>query len=215
MDFKKLALTGIIALTPILGAGAAMAANANYTVATQDTMYLIAKRNGVSLTALIQANPQVTNPDIIWPGMKLNIPQTGQSVTQPNTNIQQPSANKGSLEQQVVTLVNQERAKAGLSPLVSDAPLAKMAYDKAVDMENNRYFDHNSPTYGSPFDMMKTYGIQYNTAGENIATGQTSAQQVMTDWMNSPGHRANILNSGFTKIGVGYYQGEWVQEFIG
>ncbi len=63
--------------------------------------------------------------------------------------------------------------------------------------------------------MMKSFGISFNTAGENIAKGQTSPQQVMNDWMNSAGHRANILNSSFTKIGVAEYNGEWVQEFIG
>ena len=60
-------------------------------------------------------------------------------------------------------------------------------------MHNKRYFSHTSPTYGSPFDMMKSYGINYRAAGENIAKGQTSAEQVMNAWMNSSGHRANIL----------------------
>jgi len=116
---------------------------------------------------------------------------------------------------QVVTLVNQERAKAGLSALkVSNATLTKMALDKAKDMYNNNYFDHNSPTYGSPFDMMKKYGINYSYAGENIAKGQRTPQEVMTAWMNSAGHRANILSANFTTIGVAYYNGVWVQEFI-
>ncbi|WP_372632898.1 CAP domain-containing protein [Cohnella sp.] len=116
---------------------------------------------------------------------------------------------------QVVTLVNQERAKAGLKPLAStNATLTKMALDKAKDMYNNGYFDHNSPTYGSPFDMMKKYGINYRYAGENIAKGQRTPQEVMNAWMNSPGHRANILSANFTTIGVAYYNGVWVQEFI-
>lgn len=115
---------------------------------------------------------------------------------------------------QVVTLVNQERAKAGLSPLASDSALAAMALDKAKDMYHNNYFDHNSPTYGSPFDMMRSYGISYTYAGENIAKGQRNPQEVMDAWMNSPGHRQNILSPNFTKIGVAYYNGEWVQEFI-
>ncbi|TMV50750.1 serine protease [Paenibacillus mesophilus] len=115
---------------------------------------------------------------------------------------------------QVVSLVNQERAKAGLSPLASDPALTNMALDKAKDMYNNNYFDHNSPTYGSPFDMMKAYGINYSYAGENIAKGQRNPQEVMNAWMNSQGHRQNILSPNFTKIGVAYYNGEWVQEFI-
>lgn len=116
---------------------------------------------------------------------------------------------------QVANLVNQERAKAGLKPVQLDASLSKMALDKARDMSNNHYFDHTSPTYGSPFDMMKQYGISFMTAGENIAMGQRTAEEVMTQWMNSEGHRQNIMNPAFTKIGVGYVNGYWVQEFIG
>ncbi len=82
-------------------------------------------------------------------------------------------------------------------------------------MDVNGYFSHTSPTYGSPFDMMRSYGVTYRYAGENIASGQRTAAQVMNDWMNSSGHRANILNQNFTKIGVGYVNGKWVQMFIG
>lgn len=117
--------------------------------------------------------------------------------------------------QQVLDLVNQERSKAGLGSLSMDEQLSKMAMAKAEDMYDNNYFDHNSPTHGSPMDMMKEYGITYNTAGENIAKGQTSPTQVMKDWMNSPGHKANILNKSYTKIGIAFYNNEWVQEFTG
>ncbi|GGD75607.1 CAP domain-containing protein [Paenibacillus nasutitermitis] len=114
---------------------------------------------------------------------------------------------------EVVKLVNQERAKAGLSSLQSDALLTKVAAAKAKDMYDNNYFDHNSPTYGSPFDMMRSFGVSYSYAGENIAKGQRNPQEVMTAWMNSAGHKANILGANFKKIGVAYYNGEWVQEF--
>ncbi len=116
---------------------------------------------------------------------------------------------------QVVKLVNAERAKAGLGALASDALLDKVALAKAKDMSNNNYFDHQSPTYGSPFDMMKQFGVTYSYAGENIAKGQKTPQEVVTAWMNSEGHRANILSKNFTQIGVGYYNGYWAQEFIG
>jgi uncharacterized protein YkwD len=96
-----------------------------------------------------------------------------------------------------------------------NSELSKVAMVKAQDMYNNNYFDHNSPTYGSPFDMIKKFGIVSTTAGENIAKGQSSPTQVMNEWMNSPGHKANILNTSFTQIGIAYYNGEWVQEFIG
>lgn len=125
-----------------------------------------------------------------------------------------------SFQNQVLTLVNQQRAANGLGALSMDSALAKTATLKSQDMAKLGYFDHNSPTYGSPFDMMKQFGITYRAAGENIAMGQTSPQQVMQDWMNSPGHRANILNSSFTKIGVGIAQNSngqyyWTQQFIG
>ncbi|MBB6679755.1 hypothetical protein H4Q31_20950 [Cohnella lubricantis] len=116
---------------------------------------------------------------------------------------------------EVVSLVNQERAKAGLNPLKSDAKLTSVAAAKAKDMYANNYFDHNSPTYGSPFDMMQQFGVSYSYAGENIAKGQQNPQAVMDAWMNSSGHRANILNANFKSIGVAYYNGEWVQEFTG
>ncbi|ANF97383.1 CAP domain-containing protein [Paenibacillus bovis] len=116
---------------------------------------------------------------------------------------------------QVVDLVNQERSKAGLKALAVDTNLQTMGQDKAMDMYKNNYFSHTSPTYGSPFDMMKTYKISFRAAGENIAKGQTSPAQVMNSWMNSAGHKANILSKNYTHIGVGYVNGIWVQEFIG
>ncbi|MFC3745943.1 CAP domain-containing protein [Paenibacillus sp. GCM10012306] len=121
----------------------------------------------------------------------------------------------GTFTQQIVTLVNKERAAAGLSPVSALDSLNKVAATKATDMRSNNYFDHNSPTYGSPFDMMKSFGITYRAAGENIAMGQRSPEEVMTAWMNSPGHRANILNKDFNYIGVGFDNNYWVQEFIG
>jgi uncharacterized YkwD family protein len=121
--------------------------------------------------------------------------------------------------QQVLALVNQERAKAGVAPLKLSDTLDNMAKVKAEDMRDQNYFSHTSPTYGSPFDMMKKFGIHYSTAGENIAAGQQSAADVMNSWMNSPGHRQNILNPNYTEIGIGVAKGGsygiyWVQDFI-
>ncbi|QDS34021.1 CAP domain-containing protein [Brevibacillus brevis] len=142
--------------------------------------------------------------------------QPSKTVTQPVAPVNQVEQGKAvDFAKQVADLVNQERAKAGLKPVQMDAALSKVALAKAQDMSANNYFDHNSPTYGSPFDMMKQYGIQYSTAGENIAMGQQSPQEVMQQWMNSEGHRENIMNPAFTKIGVGVTNGYWVQEFIG
>ena len=86
---------------------------------------------------------------------------------------------------------------------------------KTPDLQKNRYFDHNSPTYGSPFDMMRSLGITYGSAGENIAMGFSSAEAVVNAWMNSPSHRANILDARSNQIGVGYVSngGYWTQWF--
>ena len=131
----------------------------------------------------------------------------------------QPTFTMTEFQKQVVDLVNVERAKYGLKPVVAKQDLTNVAQLKAQDMYQKRYFSHTSPTYGSPFDMMRKYGISYLAAGENIAMGQKTAVQVMQDWMNSPGHRANILNGNYNEIGVGVtnsYTGYgyiWVQEF--
>ncbi len=146
-----------------------------------------------------------------------------------NNNTQQPAEQKpaeqkpaeeakslSEFEQRVVELTNAERAKQGLPALKIDTELSKVARVKSEDMQKNNYFDHNSPTYGSPFDMMKKFGISYTSAGENIAQGQRTPEEVVQAWMNSAGHRANILNNGFTHIGVGYVESGnyWTQQFI-
>lgn len=120
-------------------------------------------------------------------------------------------------EQEVVELTNEEREKQGLEPLKADAELSKVAREKSLDMSKNNYFSHNSPNYGSPFAMMQSFGIDYRAAGENIARGQQTPEEVVNGWMNSDGHRANILNDKFTHIGVGYVEegNHWTQQFIG
>ena len=91
---------------------------------------------------------------------------------------------------------------------------------KSQDMIDKNYFDHNYPTYGSPFDMMRKFGVSYRAASENIAEGQIYPQEIMNDWMNSEGHRKNILNPNFTTLGVGVAKTSsgrlyWTQMFIG
>ncbi|MGN4862111.1 CAP domain-containing protein [Bacillus cereus group sp. MYBK132-2] len=157
-------------------------------------------------------------------------PETQKPVEQkpaeqkPAEEFQKPEAQKpaeeakslSEFEQRVVELTNAERAKQGLPALKIDTELSKVARIKSEDMQKNNYFDHNSPTYGSPFDMMKKFGISYTSAGENIAQGQRTPEEVVQAWMNSAGHRANILNNGFTHIGVGYVESGnyWTQQFI-
>ncbi len=142
---------------------------------------------------------------------------TEQAKEPSNTQEQNDTEQLSQFEQQVVALTNEERQKQGLSALEIDTELSKVAREKSNDMATNGYFSHNSPTYGSPFDMMKQFGISYKTAGENIAKGQQTPEEVVNAWMNSEGHRANILNPDFTHIGVGYVeQGNvWTQQFIG
>ncbi len=175
-----------------------------YTVKSGDTLYKIASAKNVGISDILKANPKIKNPAAIVPGQKINIPATSSATT---------------LEDQVIKLVNQERANRGLQMLTKNSTLAYVARLKSQDMVNKNYFSHTSPTYGSPFTMMQYYGIHFTAAGENIAMGQPTAQAVMNAWMNSPGHRANILSPAYNQIGVGVAKTSsgveyWTQEFI-
>jgi len=175
-----------------------------YTVKYGDTMWKIAAKYQVGTSEIISANPQIKNPSLIYPGQKLTIPTLTDVKAQ---------------ETEVIRLVNVQRAKAGLQPLTQNWQLSRVARYKSQDMIDRGYFAHNSPTYGSPFRMMESFGIRYSAAGENIAMGQQSPSQVMNAWMNSPGHRNNIMSPSFTQIGVGlakdkYGRMYWTQMFI-
>lgn len=120
------------------------------------------------------------------------------------------------IAQKVIELTNAERRKNGLPDYQADAPLTNVAQVKSDDMSQNNYFSHTSPTHGSPFDMIRDHGVSYRSAGENIAQGQRTPEQVVQAWMNSEGHRKNILSADFTHIGVGYNANGhyWTQMFI-
>lgn len=123
-------------------------------------------------------------------------------------------------ETEILKLVNSQRTSLGIGKLKMDEKLNMIAQIKAQDMADKKYFSHNSPLYGSVFDMMQKYNYSYRTAGENIAMGQKSAQSVMRSWMRSSGHRDNILKDEYNRLGVGFAvsksgQPYWVQIFAG
>lgn len=175
----------------------------SHTVIKGDTMWKIAARYEVGTSEVIEANPQISNPNLIYPGQVLQVPQVNSSVL--------------SFESEVIRLVNEIRAEYGLKTLAANWELSRVARYKSQDMVDNRYFSHTSPVYGSPFQMIRAFGLSFRTAGENIAYGQRTPQAVVNAWMNSSGHRANILNASYTQIGVGYVANGhyWTQMFIG
>lgn len=175
-----------------------------YTVKSGDSLWKIAVKYQIGLSEIIAANPQIKNPALIYPNQKITIP------TIDNIKVQ---------ENEVIRLVNVERAKYGLPALKANWELSRVARYKSQDMVNKGYFAHQSPTYGSPFTMMQSFGISYSSAGENIAKGQRTPAEVMNSWMSSPGHRSNILKVSYTQIGVGLAKDKngiacWTQMFI-
>ena len=193
-----------------------------------DSMWRIAKEYNVIFVELLKLNKHFKNQNLIHPRDKVELPygSTGAGSNKANTQgtdarTDDTADKDASVQAQaVLRLVNQERSKQGLSALTLDKRLNTAAQKKAEDMRDKNYFDHQSPTYGSPFDLMRSEGINYQTAGENIAAGQQSAQAAMESWMNSSGHRANILNKNYKHLGVGFCTGGrygtyWVQEFTG
>lgn len=154
----------------------------------------------------------------IYPSSTGNNTGTGSNTGSSGNNTSQ-SANLTSDEKEVFDLINKQRTNNGLKALTIDSEVQRVARIKAQDMVDNNYFSHTSPTYGSPFDMLKSFKISYKTAGENIA-GNSSNSAAVNAWMNSSGHKANILNSGFNYTGIGVvsspkYGKMYVQMFIG
>ena len=144
---------------------------------------------------------------------------TGGSSSSGNTSSSTETSNMNSDEKEVFDLINKQRTNNGLAALKNDSEVQRVTRIKAQDMVDNNYFSHTSPTYGSPFDMLKSFKISDKTAGENIA-GNSSNSSAVTAWMNSSGHKANILNSNFNYTGIGVvsspkYGKMYVQLFIG
>jgi uncharacterized YkwD family protein/spore coat assembly protein SafA len=203
---KALVLTvGILAIATISSVVNAQVITFNYTVKSGDSLWKICEIHQVGVSELLAVNPQISNPSMIYPNQVLKVPNLAEVKR---------------LAGEVVVLVNRERAKQGLAPLSHNWQLSRVARYKSEDMRDKNYFSHTSPTYGSPFTMMRNFGIRYMAAGENIAMGQQTPAAVMSSWMNSPGHRSNILSKNFTEIGVGVAKSKsgtiyWTQMFIG
>lgn len=199
---KKFICTVLVSIMLVVMTALVSHAAITHTVERGDSLWKLAVKYQVGLSEIKSANPTIKNYDLIYPGQQINIPTVSSSTT--------------AYEAEVVRLVNQRRAEHGLKPLTQDWQLSRVARYKSQDMKDLGYFSHTSPTYGSPFQMMKSFGISYRTAGENIAKGYASPEAVVNAWMNSPGHRANILNSTYTHIGVGFVSSGnyWTQMFI-
>lgn len=225
-NIMKKTLFFLLSLT-ILATGLAMPAKAAHCdVQRGDSMWRIAQRYNVLFKEVLKMNRHFENQHLIHPQDEVQLPEgsTGTSTDKSGTgdsDAQKPEGRQAEMTQAeaVLKLVNAERKKAGVQPLTLSDKLTNIAYTKAKDMADKGYFSHQSPTYGSPFDMLKQFGVSYSYAGENIAAGQKTAEEVMNSWMNSSGHKANILNKNYTQIGVGFYRGgeygtEWVQLFI-
>lgn len=200
-EMKKLLICttlSILSLIPV----SANAASVKQPVVSGDSMWKIAVKYQVGLSEIVDANPHISNPELIYPGQIITIPSKDAQVSE--------------YESEVIRLVNEIRVKNGLNALKEDWELSRVARYKSQDMKDNKYFSHTSPVYGTPFEMMKNFGITYRSAAENIAKGQSTPQAVVNAWMNSSGHRANILNSTYNKIGVGYVKSGnyWTQMFI-
>lgn len=226
---RKLLLT-LLFVPLVFGIFSASAAAQHHCVVQKgDSMWKIALRYNVPFNEILRLNRHYANPHMIHPMDKILLPdgstgsQTNHDSEYDDISPDDQSVPESVVSQQakdVLSLVNAERQKQGLSSLSLSDKLTAVANEKAHDMAENNYFSHTSPTYGSPFQMLQQYGIRYKTAGENIAAGQRSAEEVMNSWMNSSGHRANILNSAYTEIGIGYYSGGsygtyWTELFTG
>lgn len=173
------------------------------------------KKYGLPQTGAVDGK---TLQSILWAYGELKIPRESTPAPQP-TPVPPDQTGLEAEEQQMLELINAERVKAGLKPLAVDLPLARVAEIKSRDMVDNNYFSHESPTYGSPFEMMDQFGIRYRSAGENIACNR-SVEAAHKALMESKGHRENILGSQFTHIGIGIVDGGpcgmmFTQQFIG
>ncbi|MGI6434614.1 MAG: CAP domain-containing protein [Syntrophomonadaceae bacterium] len=167
-----------------------------------DTPAATPSRSGSELATEIKQTIEAKSPAPLAPQTVLPAPQQAPTPSSTRQNVD--------AAQEMLGYINAARTQAGLPPLVLNSALCQGAYLKSKDMAENSYFSHTSPTYGDPFAMMKSQGIAYHYAGENIAKN-VSIIGTHQAFMNSSGHRANIMNSDFGRIGLGFYwQGDYL-----
>lgn len=180
-----------------------------YYIRIDESLYGLSKRWHVSVPDIVAKNPDLANQSPSKPidhGEVVNVPD--------GTNIQ-------GFEAEVVRLTNDARKAQGLAPLkANNGQLNKSAHAKSQAMSDSGQFSHTTSKYGDPFQQMKSFGISYSYAAENIATGQKTPKEVVDAWLNSSGHRQNIMNPNLDTIGVGYvhdkgHDAYWTQQFIG
>lgn len=224
--FQKLVLSVSIMVSGLLFALPALAAttystNGTFYYSSQSTKVIYSSNSGYYSTRYtpkptVKPSPVATPQPTIAPTPKPTV------IPTPKPTFAPPPASTTNLaaeESKMVNLVNQARLSQGIRPLTVNGGLTSLARLKSQDMVNKNYFSHTSPTYGSPFEMMRQAGISYRTAGENLA-GSATTESAHQSLMNSPGHKANILNTNFNQIGVGIASGSiygkiFTQMFIG
>lgn len=171
----------------------------------------------------LRAIAELINCSVIWDGENQNVyiyqentssssEDSGEADTPPSIGGAAENTNYA-YEQEVFLLVNEIRAENGMQTFEWSDDLATVGRNHAEDMYVRNFFSHKNPDNKSPFDRMKEYGISYMYAAENIAQGQKSPQEAVNGWMNSAGHRENILNPNLKKLGVGFYKDYWCQLF--
>lgn len=180
---------------------------------TQYSNYVSLKNHKVNIKKSTPVQP--SQPKQSTSGNETSSPTTSKPTSTPSTpSISLTGSTTLSAQgQAMVNSINQERAAAGLAPLQVNLSLVEVAQLKANDMKTNGYFSHNSPTYGSPFDMMRSAGISFRGAAENIAIN-SSVDGAMAAFMSSDGHRRNILNPAFTHVGIGVVQSSYGTYYV-
>jgi uncharacterized protein YkwD len=193
MVHKGKILTCLFLITSIFSTYSSAKAMTEYRVHEGDTMWEISLRNAISLDKLLLDNPQLGNPNLIYPGDIIYLPiERGNSVLEKETLLQ---------------IINAERKKAGLRPFLLDKELTEIAQKKSMDMKEKQYVAHKSPTYGNPTEMIRSFQIPVRSVRENIGAGEESASAIFNTWMNSQPNRENLLQKTATHIGIGYAEG--------